>query len=77
MKGLPIVFVIKGSDIDIVGVKPGDKMLVLNDMRVENVMDYIKALRINPVRKSMLVERDGKQMYFEWENKVPTSNILN
>jgi predicted metalloprotease with PDZ domain len=69
MRGLPIVFVIKGSDVDIAGVKPGDKVLALNDMRVENMLDYLKALKINPICKSMLVERDGKKMYFEWKNK--------
>ncbi len=69
MKGLPIVIIVKDSASDRAGVKPGDKILAFNDMRVENVSDYIKAERICPDRESMLVERDGKKLYFEWKNE--------
>lgn len=68
MKGVPVVNIVPGSQADKAGVKTGDIILAFNDLRVETLVDYIKAKKLRPKRESVLVDRDGKRMYFEWEN---------
>ena len=43
MTGLPIISIIDGSPADNIGLKNGDKILVYNDVRIENLIDYINA----------------------------------
>lgn len=68
MKGIPVVKIVPNSRADRAGVKTGDVILAFNDLRVETLVDYIKAKKLRPKRESVLVDRDGKRMYFEWEN---------
>ena len=69
IKGLPVIAVIEGSIAEMAGVRAGDKILAFNDVRVENASDYIKAKKVSLKRESMLVERNGKKFYFEWDKK--------
>lgn len=68
MSGIRVVCVMPGSRAADAGVLMGDLILAFNGMRTENVGDYIKAKALKPDKESVLVERSGKKLYFEWDN---------
>jgi len=69
LKGVPVIAVVPGSAAHKAGIRAGDKILVFNDKRTENLVDYVRAKMLKPKRESILLERDGKQLYFEWDNE--------
>ena len=69
VSGLTVHVVVSNSIAESVGLKVGDLILTYNDVRTKTLADYTKAKMVKPERESMLVERNGKKLYFEWVRK--------
>jgi S1-C subfamily serine protease len=68
MNGVEVMGVVHGSRAEQAGIRVGDIILAFNGMRTETLIDYVKAKILKPKREHILIERNGKKMYFEWDN---------
>lgn len=67
---LEIVHIIKGSITDNIGLRSGDKILIFNDIEINSLCDYIRAKKTFPDRESIVIDRKGKRLYYEWDKVV-------
>jgi len=67
---LEIIHIIKGSITDSLGLRAGDKILIFNDIEINSLSDYIKAKKIFPDKESVVIDRKGKRLYYEWDKVV-------
>lgn len=58
-KGIVILDLIPGSHAERAGVKRGDRLMIVNGMEVNNMEDYILAIKDRKHSQMVVVLRDG------------------
>lgn len=72
-EGIPVRFCLPGSPAERAGVREGDRLLIVNGLRMGNIMDFVEARGRDSKRISLTLLRGNAIHDMEFAFDEPTS----
>ena len=70
-KGFVVLGVFEGSKAHAAGIQTGDKIIAVNDMPINNVQDYVKALEMSQDTRQISLIRGTAFLEIKLDMTVP------
>lgn len=74
-EGIPVWFCFPGSPAERAGVREGDRLLIVNGVRMGGIQDYLTARERDRKRMSVTIQRGNtiQDLSFEFDEPIGTS----
>jgi len=77
LEGMPLLAVMENSPAEKAGLRYGDIVLFVNDMRVNNADSFVKARSKNPNTINLVIWRNSSELTFSFKFEGNIQNNYN